>query len=461
MKQITIFLVLVFASIASGRAQQITRLTLDDAIAFAKENAAELKNAELEIKTSQEVVKNVISTGLPQITASGNFTHNPQIAALQFPDFISPAVYSVLISEGLLTQDRFQAGSSQTVQFGASSSMTGMVNLSQLIFDGTYFLGLKAAKEYIHMAELLKDMSEVTLIESVKKAYFGALIGEQNLLLMRQSLVQLNKTLEDSKILKTEGYAEQIDIDRLQLSLTKLDAQVQNMEMQNNILHQLLKVTMGMKLNQAIVLDGNLTDYLTQLSPQENFSIKDRVEYKILSQQLILDSLNIKRYRVGYMPSLHLNASYQQNSFASAPEFKDLGKTWNPGTTYGFNLSIPIFDGFYKQTKISQAKIKYQQDQNTLDQTTNNLLFQVEQARLNVKMQDNSLAAQAKAKELANGIYSTVRIKYNEGLASSFELILAENDMITSEIDYSNALYQRLLAQIELDKSLGNINPNK
>jgi len=461
MKQITIFLLLVFSSLASGRAQQITRLTLDDAIAFAKQNAADLKNAELEIKSSQEVVKNVISTGLPQVTASGNFTHNPQIAALQFPDFISPAVYGVLINEGLLAQDRFQPGTSQTVQFGASSSLTGMVNLSQLVFDGTYFLGLKAAKEYIHVSELMKDMSEITLIESVKKAYFGALIGEQNLTLMKQSLVQLNKTLEDSKILKTNGFTEQIDIDRLQLSVTKLDAQVQNMGMQNMILHQLLKITMGMNLNQAIVLDGILSDYVTQLTPQENFSIKDRVEYKILSQQLVLDSLNIKRYRVGYIPSLHLNASYQQNSFASQAEFKGLGKTWNPGTTYGFNLNIPIFDGLYKQTKISQAKIKYQQDKNTLDQTTNNLLFQVEQARLNVKMQDNNLGAQLTAKELANGIYSTVRIKYNEGLASSFELIQAENDMISTEIEYSNALYQRLLAQIELDKSLGNINPNK
>ena len=265
MKPFKFILLIAFLSASLFvQAQQVTRLTLDQAVEYAKKNAAELKNAELAIRHSEQEVKSVISIGLPQLTASYNFTHNPQVASLQFPDFISPAVYGVLINEGLLGQDKFRAGESQTVQFGAPSSMTGMVSLNQLVFDGTYILGLKAAKEYVKVSELLMDMSEATLIESVQKAFYGALIGEANLTLINLSYDQLSKTLEDTKVLYSTGYAEQVDVDRLQLRLTRLQAQIRNLELQNTIMPGA-----GVDL-PLIQLYGDVTDAYVQ--PKSNFS---------------------------------------------------------------------------------------------------------------------------------------------------------------------------------------------
>lgn len=440
------------------QAQDIKRLKLSDAVAYAKQNAVDLKNAELDVRGSEQEVKSIIASGLPQVTANANFTHNVTIASVQLPDFISPSVYGVLINEGLLSPDRFKAGSPQTVQFGAPSSLTGSVSLNQLVFDGTYFLGLKAARDYVELRELIKDLSEVQLVENVHKSFYAALITNYNIGLAEKSLQQISQTYTETQALYQQGFVEKLDVDRMLLQKTSMENRLNNLSMQRDIMVQMLKITIGMPLNQAIELEGSMEDYLVQNLGSLDAGVSHRAEYKILQQQVLLDSLNIKRYKVGYYPSLNLNAMYQQNSFATEAEFKNLGKTWNPGTFYGFNLNIPIFDGFYKQSKISQARLQMEKDRNTLQQTENQLLFQAEQARLNLRVQTSNFETQQKMKELAQSIYQTTLIKFNEGVASSFELVQAENDRVAAEMEYSSALYQLLLAQIELNRTLGTLN---
>lgn len=433
---------------------QTQKLTLNDALNYAAKHNAEIQNATLSVEGSRQEVKSIVATGLPQINASGNFTHNVQIAAMQLPDFISPAVYGVLIQEGLLTPDKFKAGQPQTVAFGAPSSLTAMANLNQLIFDGTYFLGLKAAKQYVKLSELLQENTEVVTMENVTKAYYAALISGQNADLLKESLTSLEKNYLETQALFEAGFAEQLDVDRLAFAKSNLETQINNIAHQKEIMLFMLKVTIGMDVTTPIELTETLKE---PNSPSTaNFSPDNRIETKVLRQQLIMDSLNVKRYKVGYFPSISLNASYQQNSFADEAEFKGLGNAWNPGTSYGVNISIPIFDGFYKQAKISQARIDFEKDKNTYRNTLNQLQYQVEQARLNVEIKKRNLENQKKNRSLAKSIYETSKAKFDEGVGSSFELIQAETDRTQAEIAYSNALYELIVANIELDRALGN-----
>lgn len=455
MRKIATLLICFMALSSQAQTQQ---LSLDQAIDYALKHNADVLNAELSIEGSRQEVKSIVATGLPQLTANGNFTHNVQIAAMQLPDFISPAVYGVLIQEGLLSPDKFKAGQPQTVAFGAPSSLTAMANLNQLVFDGTYFLGLKAAKEYVHMSELMKENTEITTVENVKKAFYAALISGQNADLLQESLTTLNKTFEETQSMYEAGFVEKLDVDRLAFAKSNLETQIANIKLQKDILMYMLKATIGMDVNSAIELVGDLDE--PNSVDGGNFSVESRIETKILKQKMVLDSLSIKRYKVGYYPTIRLNASYQQNSFANEAEFKGLGNSWNPGTSYGVNISIPIFDGFYKQAKMSQARVDYEKDKNTLRQTQNMLEFQVEQARLNLAMKMDNLENQKKNKELAKTIYETSKIKFDEGVGSSFELIQAESDRTQAEISYSNALYELIVAQIDLEKALGTSQPN-
>lgn len=454
MRKLTTLLICLFTLSVFGQTQS---LTLEQAIDYAMQHNADVQNATLSVEGSKQEVKSVISTGLPQLTASGNFTHNVQIASQQLPDFISPAVYGVLISEDLLPADRFKAGQPQTLAFGAPSSLTAMANLNQLLFDGTYFLGLKAAKQYVKMSELLQENTEISTVENVKKSFYAALITGQNADLLNQSLSNINTTLAETQGLFEAGYAEKLDVDRLEFAKSNLETQINNIGLQKQILINMLKVTIGMDVNQSISLIGDISQPLDVNA--NNFSIDSRIETKIMQQKLVLDSLNIKRYQVGYYPSIRLNASYQQNSFAEAAEFQGLGNTWNPGTMYGVNISIPIFDGFYKKSKISQARVDFAKDKNTYNQTRNQLMFQVEQAKMNVTIKEQNLENQKKNRALAKTIYETSKIKFDEGVGSSFELIQAQTDQTQSEISYSNALYELIVAQIDLQTALGTSQP--
>ncbi|MCO4820031.1 MAG: TolC family protein [Bacteroidetes bacterium] len=455
MKQLTTLLFCLITLSVFGQTQS---LTLEQAIDHAMKHNADVKNASLSVEDSKQEVKSIIATGLPQVSVNGNFTHNIQIAAQQLPDFISPAVYGVLISEDLLPADRFKAGEPQTLAFGAPSSLTAMANLNQLLFDGTYFLGLKAAKHYVKMSELLQENTEITAIDNVKKSYYAALITGQNSDLLQQSLSNLNNTLRETKGLYEAGYAEKLDVDRLEFAKSNLETEINNIALQKQILMNMLKVNIGMDVNQSIELTEDLLEQ-TNINA-DNFSIDSRIETKIMQQTLLLDSLNIKRYQVGYYPTIRLNATYQQNSFAESAEFQGLGKTWNPGTMYGVNISIPIFDGFYKKSKISQARVAYEKDKHTYNHTRNQLMFQVEQAKMNLTMKQQNLENQKNNKALAQSIYETSKIKFDEGVGSSFELIQAQTDQTQAEIAYSNALYEVIVAQIELQTALGTSQPN-
>ncbi|MFT5723595.1 MAG: outer membrane protein [Bacteroidia bacterium] len=454
MRKISTLLICFWALTTVGQSQS---LTMEQAIDYALQHNADVQNATLAVEGSKQEVKSVISTGLPQLTANGNFTHNVQIASQQLPDFISPAVYGVLIREGLLPDDRFSVGQPQTLAFGAPSSLTAMANLNQLLFDGTFFLGLKAAKQYVKMSELMEESTEITTIDNVKKSFYAALITGQNSDLLQESLQNLENTLRETRSLYEAGYAEKLDVDRLEFAKYNLETQINNIALQKQILMNMLKLTIGMDVKQPITLVGDLNE--TTSVNVDSYSIDSRIETKIMQQKLVLDSLNIKRYQVGYYPSIRLNASYQQNSFSESAEFKGLGKNWNPGTMYGVNVSIPIFDGFYKKAKISQARVDFAKDKNTYNHTRNQLTFQIEQAKMNVTIKTRNLENQKKNKALAKSIYETSKLKFDEGVGSSFELIQAQTDQTQAEIAYSNALYELIVAQINLQTALGNSQP--
>ena len=263
MRKLTTLLICLITLNAIGQTQT---LTLEQAIEYAMQHNADVQNAGLSVEGSKQEVKSVISTGLPQITANGNFTHNVQIASQQLPDFISPAVYGVLIAEDLLPEGRFKAGQPQTLAFGAPSSLTAMANLNQLLFDGTYFLGLKAAKQYVKMSELLQENTEISTVENVKKSFYAALITGQNADLLNQSLANINTTLKETQGLYEAGFAEKLDVDRLAFAKSNLETQINNIGLQKQILINMLKVTIGMDVKQPDRFDS--ATYLTTIGSQ-------------------------------------------------------------------------------------------------------------------------------------------------------------------------------------------------
>ena len=182
-----------------------------------------------------------------------------------------------------------------------------------------------------------------------------------------------------------------------------------------------------------------------------------RIEMKMLAQQQLLNELNLKRYKMGYVPNIYLNANYGYNTFAQKGGLGDLGNEWFPLASYGLNLNIPIFDGLYKKSKSDQVRIDILKTQNRIEQATNGINLEYAQARSQYLNAYKNMELQQKNVDLAESIYNTTSIKFKEGIGSSFEMVQAESDLTTAQTNYLNALYELNVAKISLDKALGNL----
>jgi len=414
-------------------------LSLDEAIASALQNQVTLKNAQLDIDYANTQVSEVKAQGLPQVNGTGNFMHSFLV-----PTSIIPGEFA-----------GGAPGSTIPVQFGVPFTATAGVGVQQLLFDGTFFLGLKAASEFVNISKLSLESSEIEVKEAVTKAYYMALISEQNIAQLSESLTNIENLKEETKKLYEEGFAEQLDVDRLVLSVSNLEINIAKLKSQAGLTKQLLLNTMGLEVTKSVILTSKLPAIDSTKTTELNAG--NRVEMKLLDQQQRLNELTFKRYKMGYLPSLYGSFSYGANTFATENQFGDLGGEWFGNGSYGIALSVPIFDGFYKKAKMDQAKIDIRKTENTKQQLAQSVSLQINQAKTTYDNALKTLELQEKTKTLAERIYKTTQIKFKEGVGSSFEMINAESELTTAHTNYLNALYELNVAKIDLNKALGTL----
>lgn len=455
MRYLLTWSVAMMAILSIAQSDAVLSLSLDEALAQAKTNNQTLANAQLDIDYALTQVNEIKAQGLPQISGSANFTHNLEIATQVLPDFISPSVYGVLFAEGVLDPKEFTIGTFPA-QFGVPFSMQAGIGVNQLLFDGTFFLGLKAASEFVNVSRLSASASEIEVKEGVTKAYYMALISDQNIEQLNESLLNITKLKDETQAMYDAGFAEKLDVDRLILSVFNLEVSITRLQNQAKLAKQLLLNSIGIDVNQELILTSTLPNEESALGDlAETFNPDNRIEIKLLDQQQELNKLSLKRYKMGYVPSLFGNFNYGGNTFAGEGNIGELGNEWFPVSAYGVSLNVPIFDGFYKKAKTEQVKIDIQKTENTKKQAVLGMNLQVSQAKTNYLNALKSIELQKKSKELAESIYKTTSIKFKEGIGSSFEMITAESDLTQARTNYLNALYELNVAKIDLNKALG------
>ncbi|MBI3233954.1 MAG: TolC family protein [Bacteroidetes bacterium] len=256
------------------------------------------------------------------------------------------------------------------------------------------------------------------------------------------------------------GFVESIDVDKLELSLSNLTIQKQNLVNLIDVSYKALKLNMGMDVSAPITLTDNLESLYggsaEDLSKIE-FNINNRLEYKLLKKQESLNALDKKRYQVGWIPNLVFFGGYNlnlnrnnDNLFKHYPQLP-----WVPVTLIGLKSSIPIFDGFLKKAKVDQINISQMKLQNDMFNATNAFSLEYSAARSKYILASEMIIQQKKNMQLAQKILDITQKKYTEGLANSTELQAADADLKASQTNYLNAIYDLLAAKTDLRKALG------
>lgn len=417
------------------------KFSLNDAVSFALKNNDSLKNAVLDEQIAQKKVKEITANGLPQINATSSLNHFIKVPSVEIPNpFLSPS------------------NPSPTLSFpqGIPYSWNNTIQASQLLFDGTFFLGLKAAKEFVEMSKIDIKRSEIDVENNVTKGYYTALIIDENIQLFENTLKRIEKTYFDINELYKNGLVEKIEADRLRLTLANTQTQFSQLKDQKELVYYSLKMQMGLRVNDKIELSDKLnqlmvTDNGTATNEKANY--ENRIEYRKLLLAEKLNNLDKKRYQYGYLPSLAAFGNYTYNTFGV--EFSNLGNKFFDGTLVGAQLSLPIFDGLRKSAQIQQVKLNAQKLTNTKKMVENLIDLDRTNAQSRYERAKEQLVIQKDNFSLAQDIYNKSSLKLKEGVGSTLELTNADNDLKQAQTNYLTSIYNWLNAQIELKRAIG------
>tara|TARA_Y100000590_G_scaffold238714_1_gene268538 strand:+ start:108 stop:1445 length:1338 start_codon:yes stop_codon:yes gene_type:complete len=422
---------------------QKKNLTLEECISLALENNENLKNSYLEEKISTALSKEYLSVGLPQISFDGGIKYNHEV------------------QKSIIDISRFMPGvpegTEQEVQFGQTYDGRMDLYVNQMIFNGSYFVGVSASRELIRLSEKMTKRNIIDIYESVQKAYFTALNTKSRIDLVNENLDRLSELLDQTNKLYENGFVEKLDIDRITVSYNNLKSEKIKADRLYDLSISVLKFQIGLPIEIEIELIGELSEDLINNFSYElkDFDYSKRIEYSILQTDKNLKSYDLKNNRSQYLPQIYANYNYGYNSSASQSNLFFNSDRWKKFGTLGFLVVIPIFDGFLKRSKINQSKYKIEQIENQMMFLERSINLQINQSLANFENSKESLEITRKNLNLARDVYYASEKKYSEGVGSNLELIDSNNSLKTAQNQYYNALYESVIASIDIKKTLG------
>ncbi len=440
----TAALLMVVLSVNMAVAQQVParELTLKDAINYALENKADAKKAKLSVENAEYQIDEVRSRALPTISANGNLTYNPilQLNALPGDFFGAP-------------------GTTILAPLGQKWTSTAGVNLTQNIFDQAVFTGLKAAKTTREFYRINAQLTEEDVIERVANNYYQVYVQRQQLSVIDSTYANTEKVRNIIKGQYDNGLARKIDLDRMNVNLSNINTQRQQLINAVVLQENALKFYMGMPIATPITLPEATFEVTPQML-SEKPDVTQRTQYQLLQTQERLLEYQRKSVIASYYPTLSLTAGY--NYIGQGPQLPWFAKPadgvyWSDFSVLALNLNVPIFNGFGTRSRVRQATIEVKNIQEDLIDTKLALDLAFENAKTQINNSLITINNQKENVQLAQEVLDNTQNNYRQGLATLTDLLDAENSYIEAQNNYTNALLDFKLAEIQLIKAKGEL----
>ncbi|MFT7331908.1 MAG: outer membrane protein [Sphingobacteriales bacterium] len=420
---------------------QKAELSIDQAVNYALQNSPQFKNVRINTQISKKKVNETLGRGLPQISATSDFTHFPEVPVT----FIPGAFFG--------DPDKEFVG----VKFSPAYNGGAGVTVNQLIFDGSYIVGIKAANVFKQLSVKDEEIAKQDLVIEVKKAYYGSLLTVSKLIVATTTKDRLKVLLNDTKGLYDNGFAEKIDVDRIKVLVNNINVEEIRLFKINQLNNQYLKALIGMPLETRLTLSDRITELDVSFSGSigDPIETESRIEMQKFDIQMQLQGLDLKAKQSSFLPNLSAFAGYNYNTQANSFDVEAFRDNLFPNSAVGLRLRWNIFSGGSKISQISQSRLTLKQLENTRGFYKTQLQLEEMSARTNYESNLKSLEVQKENVELANEIYRVSKIKYDEGLGSNLEVIDADSSLKEAQANYTNAYYNVLVAKIDLEKALG------
>lgn len=415
-----------------------TTLSLIQAQDYALKNAFQIKSAQHD-KTSADLTSDeLLGIGLPQVNAS-----------VQYQNFLD-------LPTSIVPGDFFGApGQEVRVQFGVPHQMTAGLAASQLLFDGTWLVGLRASKAYAELQRKNITKSEVDLRAKTADAYSAALTTQANLEVLRELLTNLQQLLNDTEAMQKSGFSEQQDVDQLMLSVNELMIQIGYTEQYVKITKDLLKFTIGMPLSTEITLTDTWKS-LTEMagSDVQMFNPSSTIDVQLAENGLLMQQLNVKSKKAALMPNFAAFYNLQTQGLRNEFNYFDTALPWFPIQLWGLQLNIPILSGGTKSKTIKKTQVEVQRMTDMVAMTKEAVQLEYNTATTELSFSRQRMTQAGANLELAKSILDKEQIKYREGMSNSFNITQRSQQVINAQSAYINAAMAYMNAQTKLNKVL-------
>jgi len=439
--------ILIFLSTALMFSQEAVKsFSLQQAIDYAIENNRTAKNAQRDIEAAKKQKWETIATGFPQINGS-----------IDYQNFIEQQV-QVFPSEFF----GGEPGKYTPVAFGLKQNVNASATLSQLIFDGSYLVGLQSAKVFLEISKNAKTKTDLEVRKSVINAYGNVLLTDESISILESNKSALEKNLEELTKTYENGLEEEESVEQLKITFSTIESTLNNTKRFNKVAYQMLNLTLGRDIDEDIILTDNLETLTIQNIDlnliNDPVSVENTIDYKIAINDKVSKELLVKLEKSKALPTISAFFSEGYVSYSNEFSFTNSDQKYYNFGLVGLNVTIPIFSSFGRNATTQRAKINLEKSKDELTETEQKLKLQIASAKSDYQFSIEDFDNKKLNLQLAERIEHKNQVKFFEGIASSFDLRQAQIQLYSAQQEYLQALLDVINKKAELETISNTIN---
>ena len=413
-------------------------ISLEEAIDYAIEHSYNTRTSKNDIKSAYEKIKETTSSGLPQIEGKVDYQNWIQ-QQVNLSDFNGDGIDEELI-------------------FGKQQGINAFATVRQLLFDGSFLIAVKASKTYLDISVMANEKIELLTRENVINAYGNVLVTENSITILKGNIGILTKSLSDAKKIYKNGLNEEEDIEQLEITLGNLMSELNGMKRMNKISYKMLNISIGNPIETKLILTDSLDGLVeknTNLSFfSKTFNASNHIDYKIAENDTESKRLLIRLEQSKALPSLSAFINYGYSGFSNSFSFFESNQKWFASSQFGVSLTIPIYSSLFRASKTAQAKIAFETSNIKLIETQQRLSLLADKAKSDYQLSIENYTTAKKNVGLAERIEKKQRIKFFEGISSSFDLLQAQNQLYAQQQNYIQSMLNVISKKATLENAI-------
>ena len=437
-----IYSVFIFFCASTLLAQEELKMSMQEAIDYAIKNNYENKIAVNNIKAAHEKKWETTTIGLPQIDGTVDYQNWLKQQVSLLPGELSGGAPGTFVP----------------VKFGTKQTMNATVTLRQLIFDGSYIVGLQSAKTYLKISEQSKEKTELTTREAVINAYGNVLVTEKTIEILEKNKAVLQKNFNETQKIYKNGLTELENVEQLQITYGNIENSLNNAVRMKTIAYKMLNIALGNAVEVKVELTDTLDNLVilnTDLSLlSKSFDIKNHIDYRMTENDKESKRLLMKLEKSKALPTLSTFVNYGAGANSEDFNFFSGSQKWFASSLLGVTLKVPIFSSLGRSSRTAMARIELENAEIQQKNVEQQLILQAASAKSEYQLSIGSYEIAKKNLELSERIEKKQQVKFFEGISSSFDLLQAQNQLYTQQNNYVQSMLNVIAKKAQLASAL-------